>query len=207
MNLEKYIRVPTMTTTKVTEEHINLAMTLKDNNFLHAFLHFHKEAYTNYYKLCEENNMLEEYLANPLLFILLNEPSCCLKYAIDFIEKRLVLRTPKPFQEGHTCECGSVFLKKNIYKHKKTKKHIKYIEEASCGEEDPQFDEASLKLMKDIQSGNYSWDKCEEKLKKKHSGVRRKGEPTISVKLKPNETIADAMADGFNHHDLIYTWD
>ncbi len=69
---------------------------------------------------------------------------------------------------------------------------------------EPQWDEASIKLMKNIQSGNYSWDKCEEKLKKKHSGVC--GEPTISVKLKPNETIFDAMAEGFNHHDLIYTW-
>mmetsp|Transcript_24071 Transcript_24071/g.71966 ORF Transcript_24071/g.71966 Transcript_24071/m.71966 type:complete len:319 (-) Transcript_24071:74-1030(-) len=41
-----------------------------------------------YKDLCKENNTLDEYMANPLVFILANNPQCCAHIARDYVDNR-----------------------------------------------------------------------------------------------------------------------
>ena len=58
----------------------------KCDEFLNFFEKKDKKIFDNYIRLNKKNNSYEEFLGNPLVFILFNEPKCCLNIAIKFIE-------------------------------------------------------------------------------------------------------------------------
>ena len=72
------------------EKYIEFAFTNYDKNkFFTYFKKENKKVCCNYNWLNIENGTFEEYKANPLVFILTNEPRCCLHIAKSFIDSEL----------------------------------------------------------------------------------------------------------------------
>lgn len=69
------------------EKYIEFAFSFTYNNeFLDYFKYKNSNTFIRYIKLNEENNTLAEFNSNPLAFIIVNQPLCCLDIAIDFIK-------------------------------------------------------------------------------------------------------------------------
>mmetsp|Transcript_36125 Transcript_36125/g.100295 ORF Transcript_36125/g.100295 Transcript_36125/m.100295 type:complete len:327 (-) Transcript_36125:106-1086(-) len=57
-------------------------------DFLAFFSRVNPRAEQRYTDLCRENNTLDEYMANPLVFILANNPYCCAHIARTYVDHR-----------------------------------------------------------------------------------------------------------------------
>ena len=71
---------------KTAEEYLATAFEMNGKKFLKSFQRTHNRVFENYEKLCSENGNLEEFRANPLVFILANDPLCCTAIAKRFID-------------------------------------------------------------------------------------------------------------------------
>ena len=81
------IRENKMTTN--TEQYITFAFDWgihKNKEFLEYFKNKDKRIYNNYIRINKEKKTKEGFEANPLVFILMNEPKCCLNIAKEFID-------------------------------------------------------------------------------------------------------------------------
>jgi len=56
--------------------------------FLIYFIEQSKPVYENYIRLATENGSLAYFEANPLAFIISNQPACCYNIAVDYIKSR-----------------------------------------------------------------------------------------------------------------------
>ena len=72
------------------EKYIEFAFGNYDSKkFLKYFKNENEKIYLNYINLNSENGTLDDFYANPLVFILMNEPRCCLNIAKLFIDSEL----------------------------------------------------------------------------------------------------------------------
>ena len=74
------------TARKGNDEYLMAALELGDTEFLGYFERTRPELYRRYETLCRDNGKLEEFRANPLVFILANQPECCTHVAKRFID-------------------------------------------------------------------------------------------------------------------------
>ena len=84
------------------EEYLTAALELDANGFLEFFQQRHCAASHRYEELCRANSRLEEYYANPLVFILGNEPPCCMHIAKAFVDDR----RSQSIAAGETADCA-----------------------------------------------------------------------------------------------------
>ena len=71
------------------DEYLTAALKVTGEEFLKFFEANHCRVFYNYEGLCLANGNLDEFRANPLVFILANEPMCCTSIAKMFIESVL----------------------------------------------------------------------------------------------------------------------
>ena len=71
---------------KGDDEYLMAALERGDTAFLGYFERTHPELHRRYETLCRDNGKLEEFRANPLVFILANQPECCTHVAKRFID-------------------------------------------------------------------------------------------------------------------------
>jgi len=67
------------------EEYLTAAFELNGEEFLKFFEETCGRVFHNYEALCRDHGNLEDFRANPLVFILANEPACCTSIAKMFI--------------------------------------------------------------------------------------------------------------------------
>ena len=60
-----------------------------NNKFLTFFRQSDTITYMRYLDLVKNSETFEDFKSNPLVFIYINKPECCHKYAIDYIEKNI----------------------------------------------------------------------------------------------------------------------
>ena len=68
------------------EEYLAAAFELDASDFLSYFEGQYPKLYHNYEHLCRSSDKLTEYHANPVVFILANEPLCCTHVARRFVD-------------------------------------------------------------------------------------------------------------------------
>ena len=68
------------------EAYLEAAWELDASGFLGYFERAHPRLYRNYEDLCRNHGMLVEYHANPVVFILANQPKCCTDVAMRFVD-------------------------------------------------------------------------------------------------------------------------
>ena len=78
------------------EEYLAAALELDASGFLGYFKGKHPQLYRNYEGLCRSSDKLGEYHANPVVFILANQPLCC-----THVAKRFVDDHPAPAAAAH----------------------------------------------------------------------------------------------------------
>lgn len=72
------------------EKYFEFALNHKENNkFLNFFRQSDVITYMRYLDLNKTEGTFEDFRANPLFFIICNQPQCCYKYAIEYIEKNI----------------------------------------------------------------------------------------------------------------------
>ena len=77
-----------------------------------------KEGYVNKYNKiyrAENNDLIKQYRINT-------------SQKMNEYQKQYYNENKDKINEKHTCECGGKFCKMSLSQHKRTKKHIKYIE-------------------------------------------------------------------------------
>ena len=68
-------------------DYISFALSHTDHEqFTTFFINKNKAVYENYVRISTEQGMLESFKANPLAIIVMNEPRCCYKIAVEYIE-------------------------------------------------------------------------------------------------------------------------
>ena len=67
-------------------DYISFALCHADHEkFTTFFINKNQAVYDNYVRLSTEQGQLESFKANPLAVIVMNEPRCCYKFAVDYI--------------------------------------------------------------------------------------------------------------------------
>lgn len=68
-------------------DYVVLSLThLDHDNFIKYFIEQNKDVYENYIRLVADNKMLYFFEANPLAFIITNQPACCYNIAVAYIK-------------------------------------------------------------------------------------------------------------------------
>jgi adenine-specific DNA methylase len=69
------------------------------DKFTEFFVKKNKAIYENYVRLSTEQGMLESFRANPLAVIIMNEPRCCYKIAVEYIAKQFLVNINELFSK------------------------------------------------------------------------------------------------------------
>jgi hypothetical protein len=119
----------------MSEKYMILAITASDNfneKFLTYFEKNNKIVYDNYIKLNENNNTLDDFKSNPVVFILANEPRCCFYIAKNFVELEFPLEFNNTNEKEKEKEKDYEELMYQEYKRlkgrKQKKSYLKYNE-------------------------------------------------------------------------------
>ena len=80
------------------DEYMAGAMSMEATNFLPYFREKHPKLCASYESLAAKEGMKEEFEGNPLIFILSNEPRCCVHVAREFVDMREAEKA-EPHQE------------------------------------------------------------------------------------------------------------
>ena len=80
------------------DEYMAGAMSMEATNFLPYFREKHPKLCASYESLAAKGGMKEEFEGNPLIFILSNEPRCCVHVAREFVDM-MEAEQPKEAEE------------------------------------------------------------------------------------------------------------
>mmetsp|Transcript_1768 Transcript_1768/g.1230 ORF Transcript_1768/g.1230 Transcript_1768/m.1230 type:complete len:117 (-) Transcript_1768:200-550(-) len=69
------------------EEYLEKAFDVDANDFLAFFREHDPQVYGRYEELCRRSHNLDEFMANPAVFIVANNPVCCTKIAKLYIDR------------------------------------------------------------------------------------------------------------------------
>mmetsp|Transcript_46251 Transcript_46251/g.106772 ORF Transcript_46251/g.106772 Transcript_46251/m.106772 type:complete len:127 (-) Transcript_46251:161-541(-) len=96
------------------EEYLMTAFAMNSSDFLDFFSEVSPQVHRRYEELCRENNTLDEFRGNPLVFILANNPTCCAHIARSYIDRccaaagsRSITEEGQPSQPSQPSQPGS----------------------------------------------------------------------------------------------------
>mmetsp|Transcript_96968 Transcript_96968/g.269813 ORF Transcript_96968/g.269813 Transcript_96968/m.269813 type:complete len:102 (+) Transcript_96968:68-373(+) len=70
------------------EDYLMAAFEMNSADFLDFFSEVSPQVQQRYVELCSQNSTLDEFMSNPLIFILANKPRCCAHIARDYVDRR-----------------------------------------------------------------------------------------------------------------------